>query len=117
MKLWQSKVGWACAGLYLAAAVFLVQLVVLNIDPSEGLFSQNFRNVSVVVLGWPWSSLLFALIDHYFPSMRGPLYRVVQYCYLFFPIIFNISLVYLIGLGIERLFRYLQPRVYRKDRT
>ena len=104
MKLWRSKVGWALAGLYLVITVCLIG--------SQGLFGESFI---AVFLGLPWSALL-VLIDDYFPHQGSPLYLVVLYGQLFFPIIVNASVLYLIGVGIERLFRYLPPRrVYRKD--
>ena len=102
MKLWQSKVGWVFAGLYLATAVFLIR--------SQGLFGESFI---AVVLGLPWSALLVFIGAQRLGSL---LYPVGLYAVVLFPIILNTSLLYLIGFGVERLFRYLQPRrVYRKD--
>jgi hypothetical protein len=106
MKLWQSKVGWACAGLYLATAAFLLS--------SQGLFGESFI---AVFLGLPWSALL-VLLNDFLPRQGSPLYLVGLYGQLLVPIALNAGVLYLIGLGIERLFRYLPPRrVYRKDGT
>lgn len=105
MKLWQSKGGWACAGLYLATAAFLLS--------SQGLFGESFI---AVVLGLPWSALLVLIDDGLLPPEGSSLYRVGLYVQLFSPMVLNVIVCYLIGFGLERLFRYLPPRrVYRKD--
>ena len=102
MKLWQSNVGWVLAGLYLAVAVFLIC--------SQGLFGESFI---AVVLGLPWSALLVFIGAQ---GLGNLLYPAGRYAVVLFPIILNTSLLYLIGFGVEKLFRYLQPqRVYRKD--
>ena len=102
MKLWQSKVGWACAGLYLATAAFLLS--------SQGLFGESFI---AVLLGLPWSALM-VLIDDWFPP--GSPFHVGLHVQLFSPMVLNVIMCYFIGFGLERLCRYLLPRrVYRKD--
>lgn len=100
MKLWQSNMGWAFAGLYLVTAVFLIC--------SQGLFGESFI---AVFLGLPWSALLVLIGAQRLGSL---LYPVGLYAYVLFPIVLNASLLYLIGFGVER---YLTRRVYRKDGT
>lgn len=105
MQLWRSKVGWVCAGLYLATAAFLLS--------SQGLFGESFI---AVVLGLPWSALLVLIDDRLFPPEGSPLFHVGLYVQLFSPMVLNAIVCYLIGVGLERFFRYLPPRrVYRKD--
>ena len=105
MKLWQSNVGWALTGLYVATAVFLIH--------SQGLYSES---LIAVKLGLPWSVLvvLIGVKRLGSGSVPSPLCSFVE---LYAPMVLNASLLYLIGFGLERLFRYRQPRrVYRKDR-
>ena len=111
MKLWRSKAGWCVAGLYLAVAVLLF------LRSPKGFFGFNAG-----VLGLPWSELLVPISTQILVllgsqgQLSNLLYPIGLYAPILFPIVLNASLLYLIGFGLERFFRYLPPRgVYRKD--
>ena len=93
MRVLQSKVGWCVVGLYIATAVYLIY--------SQGLFGESFI---AVILGLPWSWLLLFIGDLYFPPQRSPLYPVVLYLTVLFPMALNAIVLYLIGFWLERRF-------------
>ena len=66
MKPWQSKVGWALAGLYLATTVVLIR--------SQGLFPGD--SLIAVFLGIPWSVFLVTLNDTVTRNNVAPLLRI-----------------------------------------
>lgn len=91
MKLPKSKIGLTFPILYLLGSIFLII--------TQGLFGENFI---VLILGLPWS---FGTILLGFTATN----TVFLYTLFLMPILFNIIILYWIGMGIQKLFFNRHP--------
>lgn len=92
MKIPVSKIGLTLSTIYLFVSLYLVL--------SQGLFGESFIALK---LGLPWSFILI-YFNIFTMSENNPLFYFFLYIWVLGPIILNLILLYMIGVGIEKLF-------------